>query len=192
MLGFTRYQLSPSFLFPHGQSWSGSAPPKPEASQSTPLVMEKVSKPDAYDLKVAWQNACDAFATTSGEKLNVKTQYTPDEVLEQIRKKHEKDEEKAAKYRVVKDVLSKTLDCIDNLGNIAAQGASMASVLVHEKNHVLTKRRYLVRQDLLEMHSHISLRLVQSTSISLTVSRNCLPRSQTSWRDSRSTFACLM
>lgn len=92
-------------------------------------MTDKVNKPEAYDLKIAWQNACDAFAKTSGETLTVKTQYTPEEVLEQIRKKQEKDEEKAAKYRVVKDVLSKTLDCIDNLGNIAAQGASMVSLM---------------------------------------------------------------
>lgn len=87
--------------------------------------MSKVAETKDYDLKKAWDDACDAFARTSGEELKVKTKYTPEEVLEQIRAKQEKDEEKAAKYRVAKDVLSKTLDCIDNLGNIAAQGASM-------------------------------------------------------------------
>lgn len=96
---------------------------------SEPENMEKTKKHDAYDLKLAWENACDAFAKTSGEELRVKTKYTPEEVLEQIRAKQERDEEKAAKYRVVKDVLSKTLDCIDNLGNIAAQGASMVSMV---------------------------------------------------------------
>jgi hypothetical protein len=102
--------------------------------------MEKVNKPEAYDLKVAWENACDAFAKTSGEELKVKTKYTPEEVLEQIRAKSEKNEEKAAKYRVVKDVLSKTLDCIDNLGNIAAQGASMVSrICFRRETSSLTK-----------------------------------------------------
>lgn len=82
---------------------------------------------DQYDLKKAWDDACDAFARTTSEDLTKKPKYSPNEVLEQIRAKQDKDEEKNAKYRVVKDVLSKTLDCIDNLGNIAAQGASMVS-----------------------------------------------------------------
>lgn len=80
---------------------------------------------EEYDLKKAWDEACDAFQKTASEDLKSKTKYTPDEVLEQIRAKQEKDEEKSAKYRVAKDILSKTLDCIDSLANIAAQGASV-------------------------------------------------------------------
>lgn len=91
--------------------------------------MAKVVGKEDYDLKKAWDEACDAFAKTASEDLKTKTKYTPDQVLEQIRAKQDKDEEKNAKYRVAKDVLSKTLDCIDNLGNIAAQGASMVRSL---------------------------------------------------------------
>lgn len=78
-----------------------------------------------YDLKKAWDEACDAFQKTASEDLRTKTKYTPEEVLEQIRAKQEKDEEKSAKFRVAKDVLNKTLNCIDGLANVAAQGASI-------------------------------------------------------------------
>lgn len=46
-----------------------------------------------------------------------------------INQKKEADEKAGAKYRVAKDVLNKTLKCIQNLGALAVQGASMVSPL---------------------------------------------------------------
>jgi hypothetical protein len=86
---------------------------------------------DDYNLQEAWNRVCGSFAnTTGGIDLTKAPKYTPDEVLEQIRSKQDDDDEKNAKYRVAKEVIGKTLYCINILGNIAAQGASMVSVRV--------------------------------------------------------------
>lgn len=79
-----------------------------------------------YDLQEAWKLVCGKFQETSGGiKLQNSPQYTPDEVLEQIRKKHDDDDKKNAKFRKTKEVIDTTLTFISLLGGIAAQGASM-------------------------------------------------------------------
>jgi hypothetical protein len=104
--------------------------------------MAQAMREEDYDLQRAWENACDAFVRTTSEDLKKTPKYSPDEVLEQIRAKQERDEEKNAKYQAAKDVLSKTLDCINNLGMIAAQGASselfMSFVSTSHTNHTLS------------------------------------------------------
>ena len=52
-----------------------------------------------------------------------------EDVIGMISQKKEADEKAGAKYRVAKDVLNKTLKCIQNLGALAIQGASMVSPL---------------------------------------------------------------
>jgi len=80
---------------------------------------------EEYNLKDAWDKACDSFAKTTNTHLATIPKYSLDEVLEQIRAKQDQDKSKHAQYRVAKDVLSKTLETINTLGSIAAQGASM-------------------------------------------------------------------
>lgn len=80
---------------------------------------------DGYNLQEAWDRVCRSFAKTTDVDLTVAPKYTPDQVLEQIRAKQDEDDEKNAKFKVAKEVISKTLDCINILGGIAAQGASM-------------------------------------------------------------------
>ena len=94
---------------------------------------------EEYDLRKAWDEACDAFQQSASDDLKTKPKYTVDEVLEQIRAKQEKDAEKSAKFRVAKDVLTKTLDCIDSLGNIAIQGASMVCFLLGLGSHIVAR-----------------------------------------------------
>lgn len=82
-----------------------------------------------YDLQEAWTRHCSAYANiTGGIDLTKPPRYTPDDVLEQIRSKQEDDEEKNAKFRAAKEVIGKTLYCINILGGIAAQAVGMVSV----------------------------------------------------------------
>jgi fungal STAND N-terminal Goodbye domain len=83
---------------------------------------------DKYDLEKAWDDVCTSFAKATDKNLRDHPRYTPEEVLDQIRAKQDKDEEKNAKFKAAKDALTKTLDCINNLGGIVAQGSSMVSV----------------------------------------------------------------
>jgi hypothetical protein len=93
--------------------------------------MSSAAVKDDYNLQEAWDRVCGSFAkTTDGLDLTKTPRYTPDQVLEQIRTKQDEDDEKNAKYKVAKEVISKTLDCINILGGIAAQGASMVCLLV--------------------------------------------------------------
>lgn len=46
-----------------------------------------------------------------------------------ISQEKDADEKVGAKYRVAKHVLNKTMKCIQNLGALAIQGASMVSPL---------------------------------------------------------------
>jgi hypothetical protein len=88
--------------------------------------MSSTAVKDEYSLQEAWDRVCGSFAkTTDGLDLTKPPKYTPDQVLEQIRAKQDEDDEKNGKYKVAKEVISKTLDCINILGGIAAQGASM-------------------------------------------------------------------
>lgn len=85
--------------------------------------------PEEYNLQEAWDRACTSFAQTTNVDLTAKPKFSIDEVLNQIRAKQDEDNEKNNKYRAVKDVLGKTLNFVTVLGGIAAQGASMVSIL---------------------------------------------------------------
>ena len=80
---------------------------------------------DDYNLQRAWDEVCQSFAKTTKVDLTITPRYTIDQVLDQIRQKQDDDEQRNVKYKVAKDVISKTLSCIEVLGGIAAQGASM-------------------------------------------------------------------
>lgn len=93
---------------------------------------------DDYNLQEAWDRHCGAFAKmTNGLDLTKSPRYTPDQVLEQIRAKQHEDDEKNAKFKVAKDVISKTLDCISILSGIAAQGSSMVGTRFEESSQVM-------------------------------------------------------
>ncbi|KAL5332733.1 hypothetical protein BJX70DRAFT_407031 [Aspergillus crustosus] len=81
--------------------------------------------PHDYNIQVAWDTACRVFARMAQVDLTVAPKLSVDEVLEEIRRKHDDDEEKHKKYRAAKDVISRTGNFIMVLGGIAAQGASM-------------------------------------------------------------------
>ncbi|KIX04226.1 uncharacterized protein Z518_07780 [Rhinocladiella mackenziei CBS 650.93] len=80
---------------------------------------------DEYDLRAAWEKACRSFAATTKVDLLEGKPQTPEEVIAQLKLKRQEDEEKKAQFKVLKDVLGKSLVFIQNLGGIAAQGAGM-------------------------------------------------------------------
>jgi hypothetical protein len=85
---------------------------------------------EEYNLQEAWDRACGSFAQTAKVDLTAAPKFSIDEVLDQIRTKQDEDDEKNNKYKVVKDVIGKTLTFITVLGGIAAQGASMVGCLL--------------------------------------------------------------
>lgn len=90
--------------------------------------MADLTGSDDYNIKAVWETACSSFAKTTSVDLKSTPKYTIDQVLDQIRQKQDDDEQRNAKYKVAKDVISKTLSCIEVLGGIAAQGASMVRI----------------------------------------------------------------
>jgi 2-phosphoglycerate kinase len=90
--------------------------------------MSDLKPSDDYKFQEAWDRVCQSFVISTGVDITKAPEYTVDEVLEQIRAKQEDNEERNAKYKVAKEVIGKTLDCINILGGIAAQGASMVCI----------------------------------------------------------------
>ncbi|KAJ5160763.1 uncharacterized protein N7482_007767 [Penicillium canariense] len=87
--------------------------------------MADLTGSDDYNLQGAWDTVCQSFAKTTTVDLTITPRYTIDQVLDQIRQRQDDDEQRNVKYKVAKDVISKTLSCIEVLGGIVAQGASM-------------------------------------------------------------------
>jgi DNA-binding SARP family transcriptional activator len=90
--------------------------------------MTDLTGSDDYNLQGAWDTVCRSFAKTTMMDLTTTPRYTIDEVLNQIRQKQDDDEQRNVKYKAAKEVISKTLSCIEVLGGIAAQGASMVCI----------------------------------------------------------------
>lgn len=99
--------------------------------------MSAVEIKDDYNIQEAWNRACGAFAQTTKVDLTTSPKFTVDEVLDQIRSKQDEDDEKHNRFRVAKDVIGKTLTFITVLGGIAAQGASMVSIIFGGKGYFL-------------------------------------------------------
>lgn len=99
--------------------------------------MSAVELKDDYNIQEAWNRACGAFAQTTKVDLTTSPKFTVDEVLDQIRSKQDEDDEKHNRFRVAKDVIGKTLTFITVLGGIAAQGASMVSIIFGGKGYFL-------------------------------------------------------
>ncbi|KAL4940945.1 hypothetical protein BDV06DRAFT_12388 [Aspergillus oleicola] len=87
--------------------------------------MSSIEIADNYDIQEAWNKACQAFARMTKVDLTASPKLNVDDVLDEIRRKQDEDDEKHNKYRAAKDVISRTGNFIMVLGGIAAQGASM-------------------------------------------------------------------
>ncbi|OAX83844.1 hypothetical protein ACJ72_01801 [Emergomyces africanus] len=83
------------------------------------------TKYDGEDIEQMWREALLEFHKLSGHDPKKFTELRAHDVINKISQRRELDEKKAAKYGKAKDVLDKTLSCIQTLGNLLAQGASM-------------------------------------------------------------------
>lgn len=92
--------------------------------------MSALEVKDDYNIQEAWERACGAFAQTTKVDLTTSPKFTVDEVLDQIRIKQDEDDEKNTKFKTARNIIGKTLTLITVLGGIAAQGASMVSILM--------------------------------------------------------------
>jgi hypothetical protein len=88
---------------------------------------ETLGAEDEYDLRVSWEKARQSFLTSFKVDLVDSKVQTPEDVLSQLTLKRQEDDEKSAQFKVLKDVLGKCLSLVENLGGIAASGASMVS-----------------------------------------------------------------
>ncbi|KKZ61982.1 hypothetical protein EMCG_03539 [[Emmonsia] crescens] len=86
--------------------------------------MEDV-KYDGKDIEQMWKEALVEFHKLSGHDPKKFTELRVEDVIGKINQQRELDEKKAAKYGKAKDVLDKTLTCIQTLGQLLAQGTSM-------------------------------------------------------------------
>ena len=96
-----------------------------------------MSNEDEYDLRAAWEKACQSFATTTKIDLLQGKVNSPEEVISQLKLKRQEDEEKKAEFKVLKDVLGKSLVFIQNLGGIAAQGAGMVRIFSLSSRNIM-------------------------------------------------------
>ncbi|OJD18304.1 hypothetical protein AJ78_01680 [Emergomyces pasteurianus Ep9510] len=83
------------------------------------------TKYNGEDIEQMWREALAEFHKLSGHDPNKFTELKVSDVIDKINQRRELDEKKAAKYGKAKDVLDKTLTCIQTLGNLLSQGASM-------------------------------------------------------------------
>lgn len=86
--------------------------------------MEDV-KYDGKDIEQMWKEALVEFHKLSGHDPKKFTELRVEDVIGKINQQRELDEKKAAKYGKAKDVLDKTLTCIQTLGQLLTQGTSM-------------------------------------------------------------------
>ncbi|PGH00149.1 hypothetical protein GX51_05962 [Blastomyces parvus] len=80
---------------------------------------------DGEDIEQMWREALVEFHKLSGHDPKKFTELSVNDVLGKINQRKELDDKKAAKYDKARNVLDKTLTCIQTLGSLAAQGASM-------------------------------------------------------------------
>lgn len=86
---------------------------------------------DEEDLDQMWKEAQAEFQKISGKDPKSFAVLRVDEVISKINQKREADEKASARYRRAKDVVNKTLLCIQNLGSLAADAASKVRLSAH-------------------------------------------------------------
>lgn len=151
--------------------------------------MADLTGSDDYNLQEAWDTVCRSFAKTTNVDLTATPRYTIDQVLDQIRQKQDDDEQRNVKYKVAKDVISKTLNCIEVLGGIAAQGASMVRISFTEIG-LSDNSRCSAQALYVSMPCRILSKRGQNSREFSAVLPSCLNASQTFWNDARSISAC--
>ncbi|QSS49502.1 hypothetical protein I7I53_09874 [Histoplasma capsulatum var. duboisii H88] len=82
-------------------------------------------KYDGQDIEQMWGEALVEFHKLSGHDPKKFSELSIGDVIGKINQQKELDDRKAAKYGKAKEVLNKTLTCIQTLGSLVAQGASM-------------------------------------------------------------------
>ncbi|KAL2841266.1 hypothetical protein BJY01DRAFT_257114 [Aspergillus pseudoustus] len=87
--------------------------------------MSTVEIADDYNIQETWNRACQAFARMTQADLTSSPKLSVDQVLDEIQRRQDDEDEKHNKYRAAKDAIRKTGDFLLVLGGIAAQGASM-------------------------------------------------------------------
>lgn len=82
-------------------------------------------KYDGQDIEQMWREALVEFHKLSGHDPKKFSELSIGDVIGKINQQKELDDKRAAKYGKAKEVLNKTLTCIQTLGSLVAQGASM-------------------------------------------------------------------
>lgn len=77
------------------------------------------------DLDLMWKEALEEFHKLSGRDPKDFVDLKAKDVIGKINEQKEKDKKHREKYGKATDAVNKTLICIQNLGGIAVQGASM-------------------------------------------------------------------
>ena len=85
---------------------------------------------ESLDLDDLWKEAQDEFQKIFKKDPKKVPVLSVQDVIGKIDQKKEFDEKQGAKYRKTRIVLQKALTCIQTLGNLAAQGASMVSYIM--------------------------------------------------------------
>lgn len=86
---------------------------------------------DQTNLDAAWEDACIAFRQVAGIDLKSERAASADDIRKQFNAKKARDSEINRRVDKLKTVFDKTLTCVNRVGGIAAQGASMASSLCY-------------------------------------------------------------
>ena len=78
------------------------------------------------DLKEMWEKAVEKFCKANKlERKELKQNITPKDVIERLDDNKKREEKAAAKYATAKDILGKTMACLEIIGGIAMQGVSV-------------------------------------------------------------------
>jgi hypothetical protein len=81
------------------------------------------------DLMEMWKLAMNEYRKLAGlTDKSLPANLSVDDVVNRIDQSKKVDQEANAKYGIAKEVVRKTLICINTLGGIAAQAASMVSL----------------------------------------------------------------
>lgn len=85
---------------------------------------------DAEEVKSIWnQIQARVIQLAGGDPNKIKPNLTVEDVLEYIEKAQMSDKKSNEKYESIKGVFNKTLQCIQHIGSIVAEGASEVLLL---------------------------------------------------------------
>jgi hypothetical protein len=96
-----------------------------DSIMAKPKTAKREDEQDEHDLDKMWAEAELEFRRLSGQDPKDFTVLKVEDVIGKINQKKMTDDKAGAKYRKAKEVFTKTLTCIANLGAVAAQSVSM-------------------------------------------------------------------